>query len=244
MTLPKIEHPVFTAVIPSTGKKTTLRPMLVKEEKHLLMAKEGRDNNSIILAVKHVVNNCLVSGDVDVNKLTMFDIDYLFIVLRSNSIDSKIKVFFTDEDDPILKNGESFLYNIEVDLNDVKVKFPDKIEKIIKTGKDSGLSMKYPEASVYDSELIAKAETGEKIAEELILACFDSYFQGDKVYNFKDQSRAEIEEFIENLDIKVYRKVIEFFDSIPTITYVLNYTDQQGKEKTKTLNKLQDFFIF
>lgn len=239
MSLPKIEQPLFSVVIPSTKKKTMMRPLLVKEEKILLMAKEGQDNNSIILAVKQVVNNCLVSGDIDINKLTMFDIDYLFIVLRSNSVDNKIKVLFTDEDDEKEK-----IYEFEVDLNDVKVKFPDKIENVIKIGKDSGLKMKYPEAAVFESEIIAKATTAEKIAEELILACFESYFEGEKVYNFKDSTRAEAEEFIDNLDTKVYKKVVDFFDSIPTIHYEIKYTDQQGKEKTRTLNKLQDFFIF
>lgn len=244
MSLPKIEHPLFTVVIPSTQKKTNLRPMLVKEEKILLMAKEGQDNNSIILAVKQVVNNCLTSADIDVNKLTLFDIDYLFIKLRANSIDSKIKILFTDEDDPLDKKGKPHIYDVEVDLNDVTVKFPEKATDIVKLGKDSGIKLKFPEAIVYDSKTIAEAETEETIVEELILACFENYFEGTKVYPFKDSTRKEIEEFIDNMTIKGYEEVVNFFQNIPTIFYEIKYTDQQGKEKSKTLNKLKDFFTF
>ena len=76
--LPKIKHPTFEIKIPSTGKKELFRQFLVKEEKVLLMAKASEDPGDVFRAVKQVVNNCAVSDSFDVDKLTMFDLEYLF----------------------------------------------------------------------------------------------------------------------------------------------------------------------
>ena len=40
MALPKLSVPQYTVELPSNGKKLTMRPYLVKEEKLLLMAME------------------------------------------------------------------------------------------------------------------------------------------------------------------------------------------------------------
>lgn len=249
MKLPKLEQPIFTVTLPSNKQKIKLRPMLVKEEKILLMSKESEDNNSILEAVKQIVNNCLVNSDINVNNLTTFDIDYLFIKIRANSVDSKIKLSYVDEEDePITDKKGNVInktYDFEIDLNDIEVKFPEQsANKVITINKDSGLKLKYPEALIYESEIIAKADSSEKIIEEIILNSFDSYFEGSKVYNFKDSTREEISEFIDNLNLKVYEQVLNFFTNLPTIFYEVKFTNTKGKEKTISLNKLTDFFIF
>ena len=42
MPLPQITTPEFTTILPSTGERLSFRPFLVKEEKILLMAQEGK----------------------------------------------------------------------------------------------------------------------------------------------------------------------------------------------------------
>lgn len=245
MSLPKIEQPLFTEVIPSTKQKVKLRPMLVKEEKILLMAKESQENNSIMLAVKQIVNNCM-SDKIDIDRLAMFDIDYLFIKIRAQSIDSKMKLSYTDDEDEPTKNklGEMVkkTYDFDIDINDIEVKFPENIENVIKMGKDSGLKLKYPEASVYDSEKLANATTPEEIVEELIVNSFDSYFEGSKIYPFKDATKEEISEFVDNLPLDVYDKVVEFFNNLPTVYYKITFKNSKGTEREIVLNKLTDFF--
>ena len=53
--LPKITVPTFEATIPSTKQKITYRPFLVKEEKILLMAMEGKDNREIVKSVSKIL---------------------------------------------------------------------------------------------------------------------------------------------------------------------------------------------
>jgi len=247
--LPKIQYPTFKVEIPSTKKVTLLRPMLVKEEKILLMAKEADDNNSIMLAVKQVVNNCLVNNDIDVNELTLFDIDYLFIKIRANSVDSIIKVSYEDEEEDPIKHpsGKEIRkpYTFDINLNDVQVQFPDKkIKNLVTFGKDSGLKLKYPTAAVYESKAIQEADSDEKILEELVLNCLDSYFEGEKVYHFKDFKKEEIEEWLNGLNIPSYNKIIEWVENFPSVHYEIKYTNKKGTERVIKFSKLSDFFIF
>ena len=79
MTLPKINHPTFTLELPSTKKKLMFRPFLVKEEKILLMAKTSKEPADVLTAVKQIVNNCCQTPNFDVNKITLFDLEFLFL---------------------------------------------------------------------------------------------------------------------------------------------------------------------
>ena len=69
MALPKIDVPTYEMKVPSTDKIITVRPFSVKEEKLLLIALESQDQNEVINTVKQVVNNCIVSGDFNVDVL-------------------------------------------------------------------------------------------------------------------------------------------------------------------------------
>ena len=57
MALPKLNTQKFELEIPSTEEKIKFRPFLVKEEKILLQAQEGGDNE-MIDALKDIISNC------------------------------------------------------------------------------------------------------------------------------------------------------------------------------------------
>ena len=59
MALPKIKHPTYKVVLPSTQKTITLRPYTVQEEKLLLMAKTSENAEDIIASIKQVIQNCI-----------------------------------------------------------------------------------------------------------------------------------------------------------------------------------------
>ena len=94
MTLPTIDVPIYDITLPSNGKTVKIRPFLVKEEKLLLMAIESKDNENIIKTTKQVISNCIISGDIDLEKMPFFDVDYLFIALRAKSIGEKIETSY------------------------------------------------------------------------------------------------------------------------------------------------------
>ena len=93
--LPKIDVPLYDIEIPSSKEKIKVRPFNVKEEKLLLMAMESKDVNEIVNTVKQVINNCIINGEVNIDKLPFFDIDFLFIFLRAKSIGESVEVNLT-----------------------------------------------------------------------------------------------------------------------------------------------------
>ena len=93
MSLPKINYPLFDVVIPSSNQKIKMRPFLVKEEKILLMAQTTGNAQDIVSSITQVVNNCIID-DVDVDRLTTFDLEYLFIKLRARSVNNKIDILY------------------------------------------------------------------------------------------------------------------------------------------------------
>ena len=99
MALPKIKNPVFSLEVPSTKKEIEFRPFLVKEEKILLIAGESGTTKDIIRAVKQFINNCVLTEDFDIDKLAMFDLEYIFLKIRANSVNNIIEFTVTDEDD-------------------------------------------------------------------------------------------------------------------------------------------------
>ena len=162
--LPKIKHPTFEFVVPSTKKKETFRPFLVKEEKILLLAKSSEDKTDILRALKQVVNNCAISSNFDIDKLTIFDLEYLFLKLRSVSVNNIAKVAYQD-------NEDQQIYEFDIDLNTIEVKFPEKSEQNIKVTKDIIIKMKYPSVTILDDKGIVEASDDSYF--DLVLKCIE-----------------------------------------------------------------------
>lgn len=236
MKLPRMTHPMFDVTIPSTKKKTKIRPMVVKEEKILLMAKTSESPYDIYNAIKQVLNNCIVDDAFDVNKLTLFDLEYLFVRLRSISVSNIVKVTYVDVDD-------SKEYPIAVDLDKIEVKFPEGVSTKIEIGPEEGFQMRWPLADLYATPEFTTAGTTESdLIEALIINSIETYFNGDQVYRLSENTREEVKEFLANLDINTYGKLREFVSNLPTIYHEVKYTNSLGTEKTIKMTTLSDFF--
>ena len=98
MSLPVINAPTYELAIPSTKEKIKYRPFLVKEEKILLLAMEEDDEKTITVALKQIIENC-TDGKVDVEKLALFDLEFVFLRIRAKSVGENVKVNLLCEDD-------------------------------------------------------------------------------------------------------------------------------------------------
>ena len=95
MPLPKIATPTYELVLPSSDRKIKYRPFLVKEEKILIIALESQDQKQIANAVKSILSNCILTRGTKVEKLSTFDIEYLFLNVRGKSVGEQIEVMVT-----------------------------------------------------------------------------------------------------------------------------------------------------
>ena len=86
MALPKLnEVPKYDLVIPSLNETVRFRPFLVKEQKVLMLGYESQNKKEILKAIIETIDAC-VSGNVDLNRLTTYDVDYMFTKIRAKSV--------------------------------------------------------------------------------------------------------------------------------------------------------------
>jgi len=222
---------MFFIKIPSLQKELKFRPFLVKEEKLLLMAQQSNDDEEI-LALTQIINNCCLDN-IDVDKLTTFDIEYIFLKLRARSVNNIVKLRYRDtEDDKI--------YDFELNLDDIEVIFDkDHVNKIQITD-EVGVILKYPTLKV--GEKVAKADNEGDMLNNILISCIDVIYDKEKVYPAKDSTEQELIEFIENLDTKTFKKIEQFFTTMPKLYHEIKYENSLGHERIIKLSTLKDFF--
>jgi hypothetical protein len=235
MSLPKISYPTYKIKVPSVKKNFNFRPFLVKEEKLLLMAKETDKYADILSAIKQIVNNCSLDSNLDIDKLAIFDLEYIFIKLRSFSVENVVKVSYKDLEDE--KN-----YEFDIDLNEVEIKYPKTTQNNIKITDTVGILMKYPSASLYDDKEFLDLD--KDYLFELIIRCIDKIYSGDEIFEAKDYNRKELGEFLENLESKTFNLIQEFLLESPKLQHTINYKNSLGNEREIVLSSLNDFFTF
>lgn len=233
MPLPKIMHPMIDVEIPSTKKKIRVRPYLVKEEKILMFAKQSGNNNDMLGAIKQIVQNCIVDK-VDVNKLAVFDLEYLFLKLRALSVNNVAKISIKDEED-------EKVYDLEVNLDEIQVKFPEKDNKVVQIDQTYSLLMKYPEATIYADP---EPDTAEESLDYYLDKTISKVVTGDEMVNWATCTKEEKQEFINDLPAKTLDAVKEFWGNMPKMEHKIKYTNKKGNEKEIVLNRLADFFTF
>jgi hypothetical protein len=236
MSLPKISSPLFSLILPSTNKEIKFRPFKVKEEKILLIAGEMNDKHQAILAIKQILQNCLI--DIDIETLSMFDIEYIMLNLRAKSVDNIVNFIITDPETKEKKQLELNLDNIKV------VKDPDHTNAI-KIDDTYTLFLRYPSLDEFNMLLDDGSDTQTLIKNtfNIMIACADKLVSAEDIFYFKDFSFEEKESFFEDLGPDTIIKIKKFFDTMPKIRHEINYINSKGNKKTFVLEGLDTFFL-
>ncbi len=221
--------------IPSQDKVVKFRPFLVKEEKILLIAQQSDSDKDIILAIKQILNNCILDSDFDVDSLATFDLEYMFLKLRARSVNNVIEVSYRDmEDDKV--------YTFEIDLDEVEIQKNETQSNKIKINDEIGMIMKYP--SVQTINNIPENVTGTDVVEYLVRSCIDKIYDEDNVYIIAEEPEEEVQVFIDNLDVETYDKIRQFFSDLPKMYHKIEYKNSIGNDRSIELTSLRDFFTW
>jgi len=241
MALPKIDVPLYDMKIPSSGKTIKVRPFSVKEEKLLFMAVESKKPNDIIETVKQVINNCIVSGEFNVDKVPFFDVDYAFIFLRAKSIGEKVEVNLTCNN--VVKDkvcGNVFMADMDI-ANCELVKF-DNLSDKVELGSGKGVKMKYPTYGVIKSFENDDSTVDKKI--KLLISSIDHIYDHKGIYPANDHSTEELKTFIEGLTEVNYKKLEFFVDNFPTfVVRITKKCNKCGFEHDVRYTDFYDFFF-
>ena len=237
MALPKLNVPVYEAILPSTEKVIKYRPFLVKEEKLLLTAQESGED-AVLPAVKQIIKNC-IQGEIDVDTMPIFDIEYLFLRLRAKSIGEEVTLGLKPWGCP-QNNGElcKFTTEVTINLEEIECKKDKKHSSKIMLDDKIGIMMKYPDISqigIKGSEI----EMGMKV----IRNCINMIFTEEETHERDSFTDEELDEFIDSLNSQQFKLIREFFDNMPVLKHTVKYKCETCKEKKETtLQGLNSFF--
>jgi uncharacterized lipoprotein YehR (DUF1307 family) len=237
MTLPIVETPRYELTLPSTDKVVQYRPFLVKEEKVLLVAMESNNNNQIINATKEILNACTFEK-IEVEKLPIFDIEYIFLQIRAKSVGeiAKFKILCPDD--------KSTYANVEVDLTKVNVEVDDKHTNtvVIDEDKKLGIVFNYPTLEMTKAGFDID-ETDIDTLFDIMILSIEHIYEGDKIYPAKDSTKEELKTFLESLPQKTFEKIKTFFETMPQLRHSIEVTNSKTKVKsTIELKGIRDFF--
>ena len=155
MALPKIDNPTYTLELPSTGEVVKYRPFLVKEQKVLMLAQQSDkavDRNN---AIVQIIESCTFGKVTD--KSPLFDIEYVFLKLRSKSAGETVNVTLTCPDDGETKD------TVKINLDDVDVNMTEHHTNKINITDSVQMTMRYPlindiDANVKEDQLTTVME--------------------------------------------------------------------------------------
>jgi hypothetical protein len=241
--LPKLDVPIYEVTLPLAGKQIQFRPFLVKEEKILLMAMESKDEEASILAIKQIINNCVLS-DIDVEDLPITDLEFLFLTLRARSIGEVLDLQYKCNNKIKNESGEEAecgnLVKLEINLLDIKPDIPENHTKKIELTKTMGMVMRYP-----SFKTMTKTDTPDEVEKLMgvLVDCIEDIYDAENIYYSKDVPRKEMVEFVEGLTREQFSNVQSFFESFPKLKKQVNFKCPKcGYNEDIFLEGLQSFF--
>jgi hypothetical protein len=234
MALPKLQTSEYKLTLPSTQEEIKFRPFLVKEQKILMIAQESGEESQIASAVGQLVNGCTF-GSVDANLSPMFDIEYVFLQLRSKSVGSKITLNVTCPDD------NETQVEVEVDVDDIQVQMSLEHNQDIEITDDISIHFRYPRLK----DLQGMASELSDFAKTLILVveCVETITSGEEVINRIDMTQDEIVEFIDSMNNTQMEGVLKFFETMPKVRHIIDVVNPKTKKKGEILLEGLESFL-
>ena len=245
MKLPKLDVRMFQVALPSTGQKLTLRPFLVSEERILLEAARTENQVEIANAMKQIVNNC-VTEEIDLNNCPTFDMEYLFVQLRSQSVGESQEVVFEVDDHDTSKGmkceGVGQSVETSIDLSKAKVSNLEKAKGNTKfmITDNIGIEMRYP--TLEDTGQMTQQDVDTMF--QMIKTCIKQVYTTDgDIYEPDQLDEGELDNFINSMNTGQFGKINEFFDQMPKLGLDVPYRCPVcSKPLNKYLEGMASFF--
>ena len=238
MPLPKIATPSYELVIPSSKKKIKFRPFLVKEEKILILAMESQDTKQIANAVKNVISSCISTRGIKVEKLSTFDIEYLFLNIRGKSVGEQIEVMVTCPDDN--KTQVPSVINID----SIKVQTDKSHSRDIVLDDQYTLRMKYPSLDEFiKNNFSSLSDVNVDDTFDLIASCIEQVFSEEESFAASDCTKKELSEFLEQLNSSQFKEIEKFFETMPKLSHTVKVINPNTQVESEiVIEGLQSFF--
>lgn len=231
MPLPKLETPTYELVLPSTNKKIKYRPFLVKEYKILLTSMDA-DADELSRVVKELIDVCTFNK-IKIDKLTHFDIEYLFLQIRAKSISEISKIIVNCD------CGEKIPYNLDITKAIIENKENTNTKIII--DKDIGVEMRFP---TFEEILELYENQNTENAIQIVKNCVEAVFTKDDYTDRTGFTEEELEEFLNSFSKSQFDKLENFFSSRPKVVQIVETTCPACSTVNKVrIEGIENFFV-
>lgn len=246
MALPKLATPTYDVELPSTGKRIDFRPFLVKEEKMLLMALQGGKESEVVRSVKQVIANCVTTEEFDVEALTSYDLEWLFLQLRAKSVGEIVTLRFKHRKGKNRSGKEcDGISEVEVNIDDIQLNWGKKVDSKVKLTDTVGVKLRHPTVETI-TKVTEQFPGNNQLVDRvmaLLMDCTEYIWDEDNIHKIKDSKPEDVEAFFDSLTSEQYKNIEQFFTSVPKLEYRMHYKcNKCGEETTHILSGLQDFF--
>ena len=233
MALPRVNTPDYTLELPSTGETIKYRPFLVKEQKILMMAQDTKDETQLADAMGTLVSSCTY-GTLDASTSPLFDIEYVFLKIRSKSVGSKVDLMVVCPDD------EKTQAKVSLDLDDINVTMTDDHINEVQINDKVKVVFRYPILS--DLKGLVENPTDVERVFHVLNRCISEIHFGDDVYQRSDMTEKDIDEFVDQLTTEQFERMSDFFNSMPKLRHAIKVTNPKTKVKSEVvLEGLESF---
>lgn len=211
--------------------KVKFRPFTVKEEKNILIAMQDNTDNQM-LQLKETLKYCTF-GKVDIDNLTVAEIEMLFVSIRNKSLGETMDVVSSCKKCDA-KNKKT------LNLENIELFEPPKVAPEIQLDGNLWVVMRYPnfEASYKMMEKQSDDAVIEMIASSLV-----SVISDDEQIDCANEKLSDKIDFVEKLTHSQLEQINAFLQSAPTIKFTDSYVCKScGETNEITLEGLQNFF--
>ncbi len=232
MALPVLETPKYKMTIPTTKEEVEFRPFLVKEEKLLLIAQESNDTKQITEIMIELINACTFNK-VNANTLTSVDLEYAFLQLRAKSVGETIQTQVK-----CAECGE--LNEVEINIDDIQVVYPDKKDNKIEIQDGVGLVLK--PFTVKEAKLVKDDDPVHNL-NVLLSSSIETVYTKDELIDFQQCSLKEQETFVDSLSHEAMEKIQDYLEAQPKMSYIVKFKCIHcGHENEMEVSGLAGFF--
>ena len=202
------------------------------------MALETEDAKQITSSVIEILNACILTRGIKIEKLATFDIEYLFLNVRAKSVGESIDVNVTCPDD------NKTTVEVKVDIDSIKIIKNKNHKDTVKLDDTLSLKLNYPSIEQFIENNFESSKGSEITSTlDMITSCIDMIYTDEESWNASETSKKDLEEFIEQLNTKQFRVIEGFFDTMPKLSHSIKVKNPKTDvESTVVLEGLAAFF--
>jgi hypothetical protein len=227
--------PQYCESLPS-GKTVCFRPLIVSEEKALILAKATGNKNGILKTLENILTECCSDfKKSELKKLKLCDLEYLFLLIRAKSI-GEIEGFTLK----CPQTNETIQLKINL-LNDVKITQNTPSNKI-KLNENLLLVMNEPTADILFKT--PDYDTDEDSFYKFIGLCLKQVQTKTEIKDCKDIKEEELTDFIKALTAQQLKLITNYFDSLSKIEIIKTYKTKDETERSIVIKGLFNYINF